>query len=260
MSTRNGARFLRALCSSPSARTRVRHIPSAQSYRARRCARGHQLRCAECPPADRSPQHQGVHPKSCGVHAPCRPAHPFGPPESADTASPNPTRNALGKALSQTPAPAVLQKAVPQPAESLSVAAHRVCSFNLSLENRPRIVAVHARVSNGIAIAGRLSLESAWERDRGRKCNGRLHSRVLGTSRCNHRVRFRPQQFLRWLILVRELLSLKTNWRCHRIELTWGVHLVPTLQANCAVQLCQSAKQFVVTRSSKIMWNTCQFR
>src|SRR6266550_1981289 len=153
MSTHNVVRFLPTPCSWPSARIRVRRIPSAPSCRARRYAPTHRSRFAECPPGDRSPQDRDLHSKIYEAQQAFDPARPVAPPGCADTASPNPTRNALGKGLSQSPAPAALQRAVPQPVESLSVAARRVCSFNFAaLKKRRRIVAVLARVSNNAAV------------------------------------------------------------------------------------------------------------
>src|SRR4029079_208567 len=131
MWTPNGVRFLPALCSWPSAKTRVRRIPSAPSCRARQFAPIHRSRSEEYLPADRFPQHPDPHSKTCEVQQAFDSARPVAPPGCADTASPSPTRNALGKVLSQTPAPAAPQSAVLQPAEFLSVAVLRVCSFNL---------------------------------------------------------------------------------------------------------------------------------
>src|SRR5206468_8810390 len=51
----------------PFARSRVRHIPSAPSSRARRYGQGHRLRCVECLPLDRSPQDRDVRVKICEV-------------------------------------------------------------------------------------------------------------------------------------------------------------------------------------------------
>src|SRR5438093_2688782 len=73
---------------------------------------GHQSRCAECPLADRSPQHRDLHLETGEDRAECDPTRPVPPPRCADMASPNPTRNVLGKGPSQTPAPEADRKSV----------------------------------------------------------------------------------------------------------------------------------------------------
>src|SRR5262249_33777768 len=130
----NGDRSLPTLCSWPSAKTRVRHIPSAPSCRARQFGQAHQSRFGECPPADRPPQDRVVRAKTYEDQPASHPIRFVAQPEYADRASPNRKQNALGKVPSRTRAPAALQKAVPQPVESLSVAPRRVCSFSLPVE------------------------------------------------------------------------------------------------------------------------------
>src|SRR5262249_62272674 len=100
----------------------------------RRRAKARQSRCKKCPPADRSPQDRAVLAKTCGVQPASHPIRFVAPLEYADTASPNRKRNVPETAPSQTRAPAALQKAIPQPVESLSVAPRRVCSFSLPVE------------------------------------------------------------------------------------------------------------------------------
>src|SRR5262249_28386490 len=149
MSMRNAVRFLPTLCSWPSARSRGHHIPSAPSSRARRYDRVHRSRYAVCPPADRFPQGRALRSKICGVRCAFHPTRLAAPLEYADKASPNPKRNVPEKVPSQSRAPAAPQKAVPQPAEFLSVAARRVCSFNSrSQKSERRIVAVGVGLSN----------------------------------------------------------------------------------------------------------------
>src|SRR5206468_11347576 len=113
-SMRNGSQFPPTLCSWPSARNRVRHIPSAPSYRERQRAPDRQLRYGECLPADRSPQDRVAHLRICEARRASRPIRLVAPLECADPASPHRKRNVPETIPWQTQAPVALLKATPR--------------------------------------------------------------------------------------------------------------------------------------------------
>src|SRR5438094_250118 len=93
---------------------------------------GHSEHADAAQAIDHAARNRDLYREIAEAHAEYCPIRFVPPRESADTASPNPPRTDPGKVLSQTRAPAAPQKAVPQPAEFLSVFARRVYSFNYS--------------------------------------------------------------------------------------------------------------------------------